>query len=272
MGATGNVGSELVTLLLAGGHRVRALTSRNRSAGHELDGVSWFAVDLNDGPTVRDALEGADGAFMLSGYDDAGLTAELERARVARVALLSSGAVGTAGPSNAVAAYHRATERALRDSGLAWTFVRPSTFMTNSLRWADAIRRGETVTAPFADVPIATNDPRDVAAVARAALTTDGHEEKVYRVTGPQALLPAEQVNILSDVLGREVRFEKQPDDAARQQMESSMPKAYVDAFFELFVEGKHDESAVLPTVHEVTGSEPRAFRDWAIEHAGAFR
>jgi uncharacterized protein YbjT (DUF2867 family) len=272
MGATGNVGSELVALLVALGHRVRALTSRGRTPANEQDGVRWSVVDLNHGATLRDVLHGADGAFMLSGYDDVGLITELERASVPRVALLSSGAVGTAGASNAVAAYHRASEQALRDSSLGWTFVRPSTFMSNSLAWADAIRDGEPVVAPFADVPIATNDPRDVAAVAAAALTSGEHEERVYRVTGPEALLPAERVQILGDLLGRELRFEAQSNEAARTEMEGSMPSAYVDAFFELFVEGKNDETMVLPTVGEVTGTEPRRFRDWAIEHIEAFR
>jgi uncharacterized protein YbjT (DUF2867 family) len=272
MGATGNVGSELVSLLSSAGHEVAAATRTGQLAAGLTDGVTAFAADLAHGDTLRDAVAGVDGAFMLAGYDDAGLIAELERAGAARVALLSSGAVGTAGPDNAVAAYHRASERALRESSLGWTFVRPSTFMSNALRWADAIRAAEPVVAPFADVPIATNDPRDVAAVLAVALTTGAHDGQVYRVSGPQALRPDEQVEILAEILEREIGFEAQSNEAARTEMDSAMPTAYVDAFFELFVEGHHDESAVLPTVKQVTGSEPRSFRDWAVEHAPAFR
>ena len=54
--------------------------------------------------------------------------------------------------------------------------------------------------------------------------------------------------------------------------MSASMPAQYVDAFFSFYVEGKLDESVVLPTVAEVCGRPPRTFAQWAATHAGAFR
>src|ERR1700733_9664054 len=172
MGATGNVGSELVRLLAHDGHGVRALSGRGQPLEAWPAAVRSFAVDLNQGKSLRPALSGVEGAFMLSGYDDAGVLEEMERAGVKRTVLLSSGSVGTVGPDNAVAAYHSASEQALQASAIAWTLLRPNTFMTNTLRWAEAIRAGRPVLAPFADVAIATNDPRDIAAVAGAALVS----------------------------------------------------------------------------------------------------
>ncbi len=269
MGATGNVGSEVVDALAAAGHPVRALSRKPpESAGA---GVRSFAVDLNDGPSLREALAGVDGAFMMAGYDDEGIVAELRRAGAARVALLSSNSVERNGPANAVAAYHLASERALEASGLAWTFIRPNTLMSNALRWAEAVRAGEPVVAPFAGVPIALNDPRDVAAAAAAALTTGDLDGRALHLSGPEALLPAEQVAVLADVLGREIGFRAQPDDEARAEMEGQMPKAYVDAFFEFFVDGTADETTVRPTVEETIGSPPRSFRQWAEAHRDAF-
>lgn len=196
---------------------------------------------------------------------------ELERAGVERVALLSSGAVPTASPGNAVAAYHRASEQALEATALGWTFLQPNSFMSNTLRWRDAIREDRPIVAPFADVAIATVDPRDVAAVAATALLTGDHAGHRLRITGPQALRPAEQARILGQALGRELAFEAQDDDAARAEMQASMPQAYVDAFFEFFVEGTSDETTVLPTVEEVTGRPPRDLHGWAAEHAPEF-
>jgi uncharacterized protein YbjT (DUF2867 family) len=250
---------------------VRALSSREQPADRWPSGVRAFAVDLNDGASLRAALEGADGTFMLSGYDDAGIVASLTAAGVRRVALLSSGSVPTAHEDNAVAAYHRASEAALRDAGLEATFLQPNTFATNALRWVDAIRAGQPVVAPFATVPIAVNDPRDIARVARTALTEDGHGGRSYRITGPEALLPERQVAILADVLGRPIAFKAQSDADARAEMEASMPQPYVDACFEFFVEGTLDETTVRTTVRDVTGGEPRTFRAWAAEHAPAF-
>lgn len=150
--------------------------------------------------------------------------------------------------------------------------MRPNSFATNALRWAAAIRAGEPVVAPFADVAVAVNDPRDVAAVAAVALTTGAHDGVALRVTGPEALLPREQVAIVGEVLGRELPFRAQDNAEARAAMSAQMPQAYVDAFFEFFVDGTVDETSVLPTVEQVLGRPPRTFRAWAQEHADAFR
>ena len=268
-GAGGNVGGALVEILAGQGHEVRAIV---RGDGAVLPaGVSAVTGDLNDGAGLSAAFDGADGAFLLSGYDDAGLVKAMRRGGVRRVALLSSSAAPTGDLTNAVAAYHIRSERALQDSGLAWTFLRPNAFMTNTLSWAEPIRAGEPVVAPFADVAISTNDPRDVAAVAAVSLTTGAHDGIAHRITGPEPLLPSEQVAILGELLGRELPFRPQDDQEARADMSSRMPEAYVDAFFDFYVAGAIDETSVLPTIEQVTGRPPRTFRSWAEEHLAAF-
>ena len=108
--------------------------------------------------------------------------------------------------------------------------------------------------------------------MAARALTTNEHEGRTYRLSGPEALRPGEQVAIMAKYSGRHMRFEAQSDDEARAEMEGQMPKEYVDAFFEFFSEGTVDETTVHPTVQQVTGSEPRSFEEWAEDHADAFR
>ena len=93
-----------------------------------------------------------------------------------------------------------------------------------------------------------------------------------YRLSGPESLSPADRVAILAEVLGRELRFEAQTNDEARAEMSAAMPAEYVDAFFRFFVDGDLDESAVLPTVQEITGEAPRSFEAWARAHAETFR
>ena len=165
-----------------------------------------------------------------------------------------------------------AAERAVRDSGLAWTFVRASGFMSNTLQWVPQLQAGDVVREPFAGVPIATIDPHDIAAVAATALTENGHEGREYAVTGPETLLPADRLRILARLLGRELRLEALPDDVAREEMSRTTPEKYVDAFFRYFAEGEFDDSAVTTTVRDVTGKEPRTFADWAETHIAAFR
>ena len=127
--------------------------------------------------------------------------------------------------------------------------------------------------APFARVRAAMTDPADVAAAAALALTEPGHAGRVYELSGPQPLTPADRVQILGEVLGRKLRFEAQGDAEARAEMSSAMPADYVDAFFNFYADGALDESAVRPAVADLTGGPPRRVcRSRAAAHAAAFR
>ena len=134
------------------------------------------------------------------------------------------------------------------------------------------MREVDVIRASFPDVRVASIDPDDIGAVAAVALTSSATEGRAYRLSGPESLSPADRVAILAEVLGRELRFEGQTNEEARAEMSAAMPAEYVDAFLRFFVDGDLDESAVLPTVHEVTGRPPRSFRQWARAHADAFR
>jgi uncharacterized protein YbjT (DUF2867 family) len=272
-GATGNVGRELVQVLAQAGEPVRALVRRDEDRARLPSGAEGFVGDLNDPGSLAPGLSGVRAAHLLAGYDGLEeLLAAMRDAGVERVTLQSSSAVPAGDMDNAVARYHILSEQAIRDSGLAWTFIQPNSFMTNALRWLPQLQAGDTVRLPFADVPIATIDPADIAEVAASALTTDRHEGRSYRVSGPESLLPADQVAILGAAIGRNLRFEAQSNEQARAEMTAAMPAEYVDAFFSFFVDGTVDESTVLPTVQEVLGRPPRRFEDWARAHAGAFR
>jgi uncharacterized protein YbjT (DUF2867 family) len=228
--------------------------------------------DLNDPESLRGPLEGVSAVFLLSGYEGIESSLELMRDQgVKRVVLLSSSAAPTGDLDNAVARYHILSERAVSDSGIPWTFLRPNSFMTNALRWLPQLEDGDLIRAPFADVAISTIHPDDLGAVAARALATADHEGRTYRLSGPEALRPAEQVAILAKFSGRDLSFEAQPNEEARAEMEAAMPKEYVDAFFEFFVDGTVDETTIHPTVKEVTGRDPRTFEEWAEANADAF-
>jgi uncharacterized protein YbjT (DUF2867 family) len=164
------------------------------------------------------------------------------------------------------------SEEAVRASGMAWTILRPYEFTSNARRWAEQLRAGDVVRAPFANVSVAVIDPRDIAAVAVAALLEKGHESKSYRLSGPESLLPEDRLRILGGAVGRELRFEAQSEDEARVEMSAGMPPEYVDAFVNFYVGGWVDESQVLSTVRDVTGEEPGTFEQWAKANAAAFR
>lgn len=118
---------------------------------------------------------------------------------------------------------------------------------------------------------IASIDPADVAAVAARALAREDPAGASHLLTGPEAMLPADQLRVLASMLGRDLRL-GQSDDDARAELAAAWPPAFVDAFFRFFADGEFDDSIVRPTVHELLGRPPRTFEQWSAAHLEAFR
>jgi len=266
MGATGNVGGALVELLRARNVRVHAITREPRAWP---DGVKGVVGDANDPASLAGAATGMDRAFLMSGYAaEAQLLGDLG---AGHVALLSSSSVPLADSGNAMAVYHRDSEEAVKASKAAWTIVRPCSMQSNVTRWKDQLDAGEIVRAPFGDVAVAMTDPADVAAVLAIALTETGHAGQTYRVSGPEALTPADQLAIVAEVLERKLRFEAVPDEEARATLPVQLGQAYADAQFDIFRNHPQYETEIQPTVEQVLGRPPGHLRDWLKRNRARF-
>jgi uncharacterized protein YbjT (DUF2867 family) len=271
-GATGNVGGAVVRALAGQGLPVRALV-RDAARAKLPAGVTAAVGDLNDPDSLVPWLDGVEAAFVLPGYPDMpALYERLRDAGVKRAVQLSGSSAGSGDTTNAVTAMMEGSEAAARESGIAWTVMRPSAFMSNTLRWLPELKAGDVVRAPWGDIAVACIDAEDIAAVAVAAMTDGAHAGAVYRLTGERAMLPAEQLEVLGRVLGRPLRFEALTLEETRAQLEATMPEKYVHAFWDFYVDGSLDESLVLPTVEEILGRPPRTFERWAEAHAHEFR
>ena len=278
-GATGTVGGEVVRQLLAAGQPVRALV-RPGSAAPKLGNHAEIAVgDAGRPETLDAALRGIERMYLLLPMVpalrqwDAGIVLAAQRAGVRHVVKHSNmGAQDGAGTT--MQRWHRAGEMLIESSGMAWTFIRPTGYMTNALGWADMIKSQGAVYAPGGDGRLAVVDPRDIAAVAVAALTEPGHEGRAYDVTGPEALSAAEQVKTISDEIGKPVTHIDIPEPAARESMISAgMPAEIADALTEFMTDVRAGRSAtVSDAVMKVTGQPARTFAAWVREHATAFR
>lgn len=270
-GATGTLGSEVVAALRRADVPVRALTRSPRQAQTPPD-VDVAEGDLDQPDTVTTALSGVSAVFLLAGFADMpALLARTAAAGVRRVVLLSSGAVVGGEVSNAITRYHLDSEAAVRASGMPWVILRPSGFMTNALRWRAQLQAGDVVRAPFPTVAVTAVDPADIAAVAARCLTEAGHDGAHYRLTGPAPLHPADQVQILGQVLRRPLLYLPQTNEEAYAEMATAMPTAYVDAFFRYYADGTYDDSVVHNTIPELLNRRARTFSDWATAHAGDF-
>jgi len=277
-GATGHVGSELVRRLVASGTPVRAMTRRPDEA-RLPSGAQPVYGDAGDPASLRAAFAGVSAAFLMSAQPvgtapapthDLALAEAARKAGVRRLVKLSvlDGGAG----SDPIARWHAAAEAAVVDAAPAWTLLRPGRFMSNALQWADQLRGGDEVAVPFADRPAASIDPADLAEIAARALTTDEHARMTYELSGPESLTPTQELHLLGEVLGRDLRVRPVPPEAARTGMERyGFPPEVIDAIMHRTL--ADDRGAdVLPTAPKVLGRPPRTFTQWAAAHVEAFR
>ncbi|MGO9083361.1 MAG: SDR family oxidoreductase [Streptosporangiaceae bacterium] len=278
-GATGTVGSEVVRQLIAAGQPARALVRPGSAVPKLNNGAEIAAGDAGRPQTLEAALRGVERLYLLLPMTpalrqwDAGVIAAAQGAGVQLVVKHSNmGAEDEAGTT--MQRWHRAGEMLIEKSGMAWTFIRPTGYMTNALGWAGMIKSQGAVYAPGGDGRLAVVDPRDIAAVAVAALTEPGHEGRAYDVTGPEALSAAEQVKTISDEIGKPVTHIDIPESAARESMISTgMPAEIAEALTEFMTDVRAGRSAtVSDAVMRVTGRPARTFAAWAHENAAVFQ
>ena len=275
-GATGHVGRHVVSQLLGTGAAVRALVRHPDSVG--LPGsVEVMRGDLSVPHTLDSCLDGVEAVFLVwpglpVDFASAVLDAVSKHAR--RIVYLSSLSVRDDLDQQAdpITALHAAIEQMVEQSGLEWTFLRSSGMATNTLGWAQQIRTDGVVRWPYGAAARSLIHEGDIASVAVRVLQSTEHSGAKYLLTGPEALTQVEQVQTIGQAIGRTLRYEEISREAARQQMLTYWPPALVEGALNAWASFVKEPELVSHTVEEVTGTPARAFRQWAIDHAGGFR
>jgi uncharacterized protein YbjT (DUF2867 family) len=267
LGGTGKTGTRLTRLLVAAGTTARP-GSRTPSA--PSTGAQPVRFDWDDDGTWGRALDNVTGVYLVPPalrMDHPPLLARLAEEAVAagvrRLVLLSARGVD-AGPDNPLIDAERAVAAVAGDR---LTIIRPSWFMQNFTEsfFAPGIASG-TLVAPTADGAMPFIDAEDIAAVAAAALTSDGHGGCIYELSGPQALTFAEVAAVLSKHVGHEVRHVDLPLAEWIAAAESNrLPAAYAGMLGALFGVIRDGHDAHLSTgVQEALGRPPTSLSEWA--------
>ena len=275
-GASGNVGRPIVAGLLAAGVPVRAAT---RSAGDAVPaGVEHVALDVRDRSTWGRALDGVRTMFLLRPPDMSDVRRDLipmvEQGRergLEHVVFLS-----LQGAERNRVVPHAKVEGWLRQSGLGWTFVRPSFFMQNlSTTHRRDVAAGRLV-VPAGDGRTAFVDTLDVADVAVEALRDPArHAGSAWTPTGPEALTYAEVTAQLSAVLGRPVVYTRPGalTYALHARRELGMPRGMVAITTAIYTVARLGLAAGLTDdVRTVTGHPPRSFLEFARREASTWQ
>jgi uncharacterized protein YbjT (DUF2867 family) len=276
-GATGNIGSLVVERLIQRGDRPRVfMRDAEKARTRYGDRVDVFVGDLADVATLKPAFTGTDVLLLInSGHD---LAARDEAAaKVAKAAgvkhLVKLSSYDAREQNVGTGVWHARGESAIRASGIAFTFIQPSGFMSNALFWARSIKAEGAVRTSTGDGRIPFIHSDDIADVATKALTTREYDGGSLPITGPEALSYAEMTAKIGAAIGKPLRFQPISDEEARQQQIAwGTPKPMVEARLSIFRAIREGRLAtVTDAVERVLGRKPITFDRWAEQNAGAF-
>ena len=259
LGGTGKTGRRVVERLTRQDVPVRI--------GSRSGGVPF---DWKDRSTWKPAVQDVEAVYVsyfpdlaVPGAPEAvGAFSELAVAEGARRLVLLSGR----GEEEA-----QASEKMLAESGADWTVVRASWFNQNFDEGylLDPILGGH-VMLPAGDVGEPFTDVDDIAEVATAVLTQDGHEGRVYELTGPRLLTFADAIGTIAEATGRELTYSQIPaEDFAAGLAADQVPADVVDLLLYLFTTVLDGRNAGLGDgVQQVLGRPARDFADYARDTA----
>jgi uncharacterized protein YbjT (DUF2867 family) len=188
------------------------------------------------------------------------------------VRLSASGA--DAEPGIQLGREHREVEVYLENSGIPYTILRPAGFMQNFLLNADTICNSNSIYMPIGHGKVNYVDARDIAAVAATVLTQPGHENKIYEITGPEAISINDVAHALTVATNRVIAYVDVPEDAAAAGMQQHhVPGWMVNQLMELYGIYKAGYAEqVTDTVEKITGRPPRTIVDFAQDYSARFQ
>ncbi|MGY0064641.1 NAD(P)H-binding protein [Streptomyces sp. LZ34] len=263
LGATGKTGRRLVHTLRAAGRAVRAASRSGE-----------VRFDWSDQDTWATALEGASAVHLMAPQDPA--LAEIFVKQATEAGVDRFVALSARGIEQLPADFFQgmtAAEQAVRDSGAEWTIIRPNNFNQNFDEdiWRAPLRDGR-LALPMGSVPEPFIDAQDIADVAAAVLTSDGHHGQVYDLSGPRALTFGTAVATIAKAAGRSIRYVELTPEEYRAELLAGGASEEVAAELNVLFAGMRDGHFTEPGdgVRHVLGRDPIDFDTYAARAAAA--
>jgi uncharacterized protein YbjT (DUF2867 family) len=277
-GGTGNSGGEIVRQLAGTGTRFRMLVRDPAKVQASKPASAQLIVgDLSKPETLAAALKGVDVALLLAGPTPDQLQQELnfveaaERAGLPRIVKFSA---MTASPQSAsrFPRTHGQVEERIKQTDIAWTFLRPTFFSQNLLGLAGMVKQG-TIYQPAGVGKSSLVDVRDIASVAVQTLLKPGHEGNAYDLTGSESIDYHEIAALFSKALGRTIGYQDIPPAAAQQAMEQSgIARFHAEGINELMGQLRNgDYDTVSADIRTVTGRYPLPLMQFIEENLAAW-
>jgi len=278
-GATGTNGRAVIDVLTEQGVSVRALV-RSKAAATGLAGpyVELCEGDYGNRESLIAALSGVEVAYFISAvHKDYPIWFEnfLETCKHSAVKRIVkfSGMGATEGVPSEILRTHARTDQVLKSSGMAYTILRPNSFYQNMFMFEQSIKAQGAIYLNMGDARQSLVDVRDIAQVGAIVLTRDGHENKIYDLSGPEAMTFQEVAAKLSQASGKTIQYVPISNEAVEQGMISTgMPEWDAHLLAEIFSYFASGQAAdIHDTIQQVTGKAPRTFDQFANDFAAAF-
>jgi uncharacterized protein YbjT (DUF2867 family) len=275
-GATGDVGSRVVERLIKSGERPRIFVRDAEKARLRFeDRVDVTTGDLADKASLNAAFQGVDALFLVNSGPQIPLRDEIaaKAAKAAGVRHLVKLSSMDVQHGLAIGAWHEQGEAAIRATGMPFTFVQPTGFMSNLLAWARSIKTEGVVRSSTGEGRRAFIHSDDIAAVVVRALTTGDYQGQSLPITGPDALTFKEVAEKIGSAIGKPVTFLPISDEEARRRYsavsESAEETEAHVALWRAIREGRL--AAVTDKVQRILGRAPIGLDQWITENITAF-
>ena len=239
-GATGQLGRLVVEDLLERGMPANGIVAAGRDTGRIQDlaerGVRVQVIDYAEPATLRRAFEGADRVLLVSSSEVGRRVAHhhnaIEAAATVGVGLLAYTSIANADTTRIVLATdHQATERLVRESGLAYVLLRNSWYLENYTGQVESYLAHGAGLGSAGNGRVSAATRADFASAAAAVLTSDGHEGAAYELGGDTAFTMADLAHEISEATGQEVAYRDVPaEEYTRALVGAGLPEPYAAA------------------------------------------
>ncbi|WNC73962.1 SDR family oxidoreductase [Thalassotalea psychrophila] len=283
IGAAGNNGVATIDAIINKKQTKDTIRAAVRSADkaaelkRKFPAIETVIIDLNKPETLTAAYQGVTKVFMIPGN----VEEREQHAKNAIDAAVQAGSVeqfvfysvfGAEYESILFGRQFRAGEKYLEQSGLNWTHLRTIFFQDNFFGWADGVKQGGLYFG-IREGSLAPLNVADIGEIAANILTTVGHTNKAYNITGPELLTGDAMAQVFADVTGKEVAYISPSQEQTLDSLLSTgWPQWQAEGMLELFEVFATNQAAVIsPDGETLLGRPLTTLKEFISQNKAAF-
>jgi uncharacterized protein YbjT (DUF2867 family) len=275
---TGTVGNAVVKRLASSDQNIiRVAVDTKEKVGKIKHADEIVEIDYTKPETIAEAMDNVDRLFLRIPPSDgmvdisSNFVDETKKNGVDFIVKLSVMGADVE-PGYTIGRLHRQVEKIIEESGIPFVFLRPNSFMQNFVtRSSQTLKTQNAISLPAGDAKISLVDARDVAAVAAEVLTGNGsqHMNKVYDITGPEALSHNQFAEALSTEIGRKISYMNISGEQLRDRLKMmGIVEWFIDNALELYTMYRSDyRSQTTTVVEQLTEQEPISFSQFVSDY-----